>query len=510
MIATAPQRTSVLAVGLERYEWGEALDLPGAADHAVRFAQWAAKQNVPPERIRLACTWLEEPAASPVPGAVTVETTHAGLEKALYDLMAEGGDLLLLYWCGHGVTEEGTNRALFTSNATESLKRHLPLGEIQRLLTSSKGAGFAQVVLVVDACANFLEQLNAERSLPRLGFGELAARETPLFLYLSTDLGQIAEIDPKLRRATFSTYVITWLEEADDGLPPDLDRLRRDVDDVFAERARTGGFRQRPVSVIVRTVGGSEEHVTYISQENAARLQHSQQRRTPAVQVPRGHVLALHPRSDRLVIFRDSAVLGIEPENGRVVWSRDARWIAAAGSSGCPIIAGATGQQLTFLDIVAGQPLRQFRVPLPVACLALSSGGRVLAAGTAVPLAGGNADIYVIDPLGGETLRSLRGMRSTVVHACFSTDGDLVGACSRDGSVLTWDVQTGHIVDRFNHNRCRLMAFSTKGTLLAVSGDRDVALWNRKEGRLQAKDCNRVGRDCSSIYLRRARPPARR
>ena len=262
MIAASPQRTSVLAVGLERYDWGDALDLPGAADHAVRFARWAADRGVPPTRIRLACSWLEAPAAEPVPGAVTVETTRDGLDTALYALMAEGGDLLLVYWCGHGVTEEGTNRALFTSNAIENAKRNLPLTEIQKLLTSSTGTGFAQVVVVVDACANFLEQLNAERSLPKFTFGELTAREVPLSLYLSTDLGQIAEIDPRLRRATFSTHVIGWLDKAGEGWPPDLDQLRHDVDAAFTERARAGGFRQRPVSVVVRTVGGSEGRVT--------------------------------------------------------------------------------------------------------------------------------------------------------------------------------------------------------------------------------------------------------
>lgn len=289
MTAASPQRTSVLAVGLERYDWGDVLDLPGAADHAVRFAQWAAGQGVPQARIRLACSWLEAPAAEPLPDSVTVGTTRDELERTLHTLMDEGGDLLLLYWCGHGVTEEGTNRALFTSNAIENVKLNLPLGEIQRLLTSSKGAGFAQVVVVVDACANFLEQLNAERTLPKSTFGELTAREVPLFLYLSTDLGQIAEIDLQLRRATFSTHVIRWLaEHSGNGLPPDLDGLRHDVDTVFTSRGQAGGFRQRPVSVVVRAIGGSEERVTYSSPPVITHLQHSQLRRlTDAVMASR-------------------------------------------------------------------------------------------------------------------------------------------------------------------------------------------------------------------------------
>lgn len=284
MKAVSPQRTSVLAVGIERYDWGSDLDLPGAADHAKRFAQWAAARDVPPGRIRLACSWLESPAAEPVPGAVGVGTTRDELETALYSLMEEGGDLLLLYWCGHGVTEEGTNRTLFTSNAMEHAKRNLPLGEIQRLVTSSTGAGFAQVVLLVDACANFMEQLNAERSLPKFTFGELVAREVSQFMYLSTDLGQIAEIDKHLRRATFSTHVIGWLEKAGDTLPPDLESLSRDVDATFRARAQAGGFRQRPVRVVIMSVGdwdwsagGSD--VTYKATPVVGHLQFSQMRR---------------------------------------------------------------------------------------------------------------------------------------------------------------------------------------------------------------------------------------
>lgn len=337
MNAVSPQRTSVLAVGIERYDWGSALDLPGAADHAVRFARWAAGRGVPTERIRLACSWLELPTDKPVPGAVGVGTMRDELDAALYSLMDEGGDLLLLYWCGHGVTEEGTNRALFTSNAMENPKRNLPLGEIQRLVTSSTGAGFAQVVVVVDACANFLEQLNAERSLPKFTFGELMAREVPQFLYLSTDLGQIAEIDPQLRRATFSTHVIGWLEESGETLPPDLESLSRDVDAAFTQRAQAGGFRQRPVRVVVRSVGGptsagrSEVDVTYRATPVAGHLQFSQLRRLTDAVIASG-LLAEGPETPAL-----AAVLG------------------AAGSAESPVAAAfAQGRGELLLHALSG------------------------------------------------------------------------------------------------------------------------------------------------------------
>ena len=56
-----PKRTSVLAVGLERYGFGTERSLPGVARYAVRFAKWAIARGVPPSRVRLAC-WVQEQA----------------------------------------------------------------------------------------------------------------------------------------------------------------------------------------------------------------------------------------------------------------------------------------------------------------------------------------------------------------------------------------------------------------------------------------------------------------
>jgi len=56
------KRTSVLAVGLESYGFGPERSLPGVAHYAVRFANWAIARGVPPGRVRLACSWVQEPA----------------------------------------------------------------------------------------------------------------------------------------------------------------------------------------------------------------------------------------------------------------------------------------------------------------------------------------------------------------------------------------------------------------------------------------------------------------
>src|SRR4051812_17819985 len=102
MTAASPARTTVLAVGLERYAYGPGMNLDGAADYARRFTAWAHGRDVPAGRIYLACSpetavepldELVEPAAD---GVQLVGTTRAELDAALHQVMADGGDLLLL------------------------------------------------------------------------------------------------------------------------------------------------------------------------------------------------------------------------------------------------------------------------------------------------------------------------------------------------------------------------------------------------------------------------------
>jgi vWA-MoxR associated protein C-terminal domain len=277
--AVTPEQTSVLAVGLERYDYGTQLDLPGAAEHAARFARWAHGLGVPAERIRLACSWLKDPEQGPLPGAVEVSTTLDGIEDALLGLMKEGGELLLLYWCGHGVTDQVRDRALLASNAQSDFVRSLFLREIQGLLLSTKGRGFPLQVLVIDACANFLEALGADRRLPAHDFGEFEGRGGVMqAIHLSTDLGQIAEYNRREHRAKFSTEVIHWLEEEAGGrsLPPDMKQLRHHVDRIFAERARNGEYRQRPVTLLTRPFSQLEENITYASSPVTGHLHQSQ------------------------------------------------------------------------------------------------------------------------------------------------------------------------------------------------------------------------------------------
>lgn len=267
-------RTLVLAVGLERYDYGEGMALPGAAGGAVRFARWALDCGVPAERVMLACSWLEEPSSSPFAGVRLVGTTRDMLDTALQDAVGVGGDLLLLYWCGHGLLNEARERVLFTANATAGNKLNIPVDEILKVLSSTQGIGFDRQILIVDACANFVEDMRFDAALPRSSLAKGMPREVQQFVLFAAEQGQIADYNRVERRAAFSTAVLAWLEsEAGQTLPPDMSALRRHVGEVFQRCNDSGEHRQTPVSLVVRPYIGDEEWIPYGGLPMAGRVQ---------------------------------------------------------------------------------------------------------------------------------------------------------------------------------------------------------------------------------------------
>lgn len=259
--AADASRTWVLSVGIERYDHGSAMDLPGAADAALRFARWALAHQVPPAHILVGCTALEGALVLP-PGVVGVGTTRAAIEDTLIDLGARAGDLLLVFWCGHGVLNEDDERALFTSDATGANKRNLLVDDLLAMLGSASFAGFALQVLLIDACANFVADMRFDETLPRTSLPKKAPRETQQFVLFAAAQGQIADYNRTAREGTFSRTVLAWLEEQPEStLPPDVEALTRHVDATFETLRETGQLRQVPVYRRVRFFAGSEDEL---------------------------------------------------------------------------------------------------------------------------------------------------------------------------------------------------------------------------------------------------------
>jgi NTP-dependent ternary conflict system VMAP-like protein len=252
-----PARALVLSVGIECYEYGSGMDLPGAASEAARFAQWALNCGIPAERVLLACNWLDAPEALPG-GVELIGTSRDVLERAIVDASALDGELLMIFWCGHGILNHHRKRALFTSDASVANKRNIVVEHLLDYLASDQLAGFSQQILIIDACANFIEDMRLGGTLQQSTFDIGRPREVNQFVYFAAAQGQIAAFNRTERHAAFSAAALAWLEQNATLLPPDVVGLVNHVGDVFTKMRESGELRQIPVYRRVRYEGNDD------------------------------------------------------------------------------------------------------------------------------------------------------------------------------------------------------------------------------------------------------------
>ncbi|MEU9039512.1 hypothetical protein AB0D45_32045 [Streptomyces sp. NPDC048352] len=138
----APGRTFALVAGVERYEISHHWNLRGPARDALRFARWlTGPGEVPAANVRLLLSPLDDPDTldwSASPGLAALRSTYrpATEENArtvlLDELPACDGDLLWIFWAGHGHLGRGGELMLPCADARPGHIRHLNLDSALR------------------------------------------------------------------------------------------------------------------------------------------------------------------------------------------------------------------------------------------------------------------------------------------------------------------------------------------------------------------------------------------
>ncbi len=262
----SPERTYAVVVGIERYEAGSKWDLDGAAGAALRIIGWLRDRSVPVENI----TVLLSPLDSNRP---TVEQTLAELNfpadqpPATFDeisriiteqLPERDGDLLVLFWSGHGVLDKRRERRLFCANAGVYSKRNVNVTDLLAALSRQNFKGLRQQVILVDACANFVQEMRVD--LPDSDWGRENIRLVSQDGLLAAAQGQRASLDQKTRSGTFGGFVADWLDEHARTLPPPMDELAAAVDAHFQHLREEGVTAQRPVRIGEFPHGSKDQH----------------------------------------------------------------------------------------------------------------------------------------------------------------------------------------------------------------------------------------------------------
>ncbi|MGI5241105.1 hypothetical protein [Dactylosporangium sp. CA-139066] len=237
-----PRRTHALVVGVGRYASPHFEDRPALAHTADRFAGWLGGRGVPADNIVMLGG-----------GAGDREATSANVGRAIAeDIPDRSGDLLWIFWAGHGVLDAERRRRLVLADATTRNAQTVDLGELIALYGSTFLAGFARQIVVVDACQLPLPPGVAARwprpiSLPPAW--DLATGRTQR-VWLAASAGEAAGYSGTYERAWFSDTVLDDLERQDELYwDPDYD----DVRDALAAKLRRyvpdGDWEQHPVAL---------------------------------------------------------------------------------------------------------------------------------------------------------------------------------------------------------------------------------------------------------------------
>jgi hypothetical protein len=266
-----PAATYAVVVGIERYD-ADGWDLPGAARDAVRVVAWLRAAGVPAGQITLAVDALpahrDEIAAAAAGLGVALRATarRDELIAVFTDELREhtARQNLLVYWSGHGALDEQRRRALFTSDAGPNDKRNIRIDDLLEYLIDREVTGFHRQIVLVDACANFVESMRNRTVLTRATFPVSGVRRAGVgqFVIYAAAQGKLAGNQQVARAGAFTDAMLAWLHGEAVRWPPDMPQLSAFIAQHLTSARDAGETLRAPVS-LVRTVdwsGSQEEH----------------------------------------------------------------------------------------------------------------------------------------------------------------------------------------------------------------------------------------------------------
>ncbi|MFJ4816023.1 caspase family protein [Streptomyces sp. NPDC088801] len=233
-----PARVHALVVGIEAYEAGDAWRLPGPARDAVRFWRLLRDAGVPEPNLRLHLSPL--PSSDPyVPYGPADQAT---LRRVLVrELSPAQGDMLWVWWGGHGVLDRSGRLRLFCADAAVDDKVGIDLDSALARYAGDAVPGLREQVWIVDACETFEEDLAFREALPAealpVGRPDHVHRQTVL---RAAGRGRAAANDPVRATGLFSDVLLGLLAERAAVLP-----APPDPEELFpAVRARIAALRE--------------------------------------------------------------------------------------------------------------------------------------------------------------------------------------------------------------------------------------------------------------------------
>jgi hypothetical protein len=258
--APNPQNTYAVVVGIEKYDKGG--DLNGAVSNALKFAKWLSSVGVPNDNIFLFISKLDN-TENLVPHCKVKEPTSSNIYEAIFsDISKKEGELLYIFWAGHGYISDVENRRLLYSDDNKNLN----LSSLLKSLKTDTFTAFKNQILFIDACATYAkstskiqyvgEQLYTEEY--RLGKPKSHCEQ---FVLLAAKEGETAKYDSTEEKGFFSEVLLKELEKKQKLLlPEEMGEVAKNVQKVFAENEQYKNL-QTPIYLWYRDKDGNETHL---------------------------------------------------------------------------------------------------------------------------------------------------------------------------------------------------------------------------------------------------------
>ena len=253
-----PAHSHAIVVGIEKYDIGDSWDLNGPAVDAARFIRWLRSRGVPAANIRLFAAPLERNKGELA--SLDVQARPADSKTvidALGDFAGRSGELLFLFWGGHGVSGEDSRR-LFYSDVAPNLLRNSQFPAVLRFFRSL--SGFSRQVFFVDTCANYFELMQSPVALADVELPSgLPAGSVSQYVLFGAGAGEYAANDSVLRTGAFSSCLLEGLEVSPTTeWPPSLPDVQSQLEASMLRLRAEGRAEQTPVTYNYRDWAGHE------------------------------------------------------------------------------------------------------------------------------------------------------------------------------------------------------------------------------------------------------------
>ena len=242
------EHTYAVVVAVESYaNLGEGWKLGGVGSQAAAFAEWLIKdRGIPARNIQVFQTGSEAKLFTDlgIPPRQVLAATASFINTFIANVGAQWpqGEILLIYWIGHGFVARDGGRRLILADAAPHLKTNLDVDQLVRLLRSDQAGCFRRQIAFIDTCAQFFEELQSSTELPPGGLNPGASRGgVDQTFYFAASSGEYAT------KNAFGPQVLELLRKLPSGQwPPNTRWLRDEIEQMFERLAVERSVEQQP------------------------------------------------------------------------------------------------------------------------------------------------------------------------------------------------------------------------------------------------------------------------